>query len=367
MKISILLATVAVILSPLGIAQDEAKDAVQDETESEWAELDRELESFALTKTESPQGPTIWGYLRTNIAHRHFSTQSAVDQNSTFWNIDNLRLNATGYVGQSFFYRVTSEAQSGKMTLEDAWVKASVGDHVGFTVGRFRTPFLRSGLIEAKDLLFITRTRNGVYWSRRTDGAMLSGDHGRLHWSGAVQNGADGMAERMQTSLYATVDILGEAPLLWEGAWHNQDKTRFNLGAGLTNDDAAGASGNGTAYSVEGYLVHHRFSLQAEWMHYESAYSIPNPMEQRGGTSPWSVTGSFMLVPDKYELALRFDEFDDNSDPLNRSRQTTTFGLNRYIVGHDLKWQLNYAHARKSGSQDGPHENIIALGLTLAF
>ena len=253
------------------------------------------------------------------------------------------------------------------MTILDAYARAAVGDQVGFTMGRFRTPFLRSGLIEACDLLFITRTRNGVYWSRRSDGAMLSGDHGRLHWAGTVQNGVDGMRERMKTSLYAKVNVIGEPELPWEGAYHAGDTTRFTLGGGLTNDSAVAASGNGTAYSVEGYLTHGRLSLQAEWTHYESAYTIEDPVEQRGGTSPWSITGSFMLVPDKYELALRFDEFDDRREPTSRHRQTTTLGVNRYIAGHYLKWQLNYAHARKSGSEDGPHEDWLALGLTLAF
>lgn len=369
MKISILLATAAVILSPLGIAQDpQDPQDVPEEPEDEWVELDRELESLGARKQEQEfEGPELWGYLRTNIAHRHFSNSGGGDENSTFGSIDNLRFNAQGSVGRNFRYRLTSEAQSGTMTIEDAWVKAAIGNYMGFTMGRFRTPFLRSGLIEAQDLLFIVRTRNGVYWSRRTDGAMLSGDHGRFHWNGALQNGADGLRDRFQSSLNATVDIIGLAPLRWEGAYEGGSTTRLNLGASITNDSASAADGDGTAYAIEGYLVHHRFSLQAEWMHYESAYSIPDPGEQRGGTSPWSITGSYMLVPKKYELALRFDEFDDHSGAFSRDRQTTTIGVNRYILGHDLKWQLNYAYAQKGGADDGPHENIIALGLTLAF
>ena len=53
-------------------------------------------------------------------------------------------------------------------------------------------------------------------------------------------------------------------------------------------------------------MIHKGFSLTAEWLDYESAYdlfpyeTVPgDQMEQRGDTSPWSLTASYMLVPDK--------------------------------------------------------------------
>ena len=256
------------------------------------------------------------------------------------------------------------------MHLEDAWMRTTIGEEIGVTFGQFKIPFLRSGLLEARDLLFIARTRNGIYYSRRDQGMMVQGDHGRLHWSLAGQNGADGQTERMLTTFHTKVNVVGERELPWEGAYRAGSNTRLTLGAGISNDDAAS---DGTAYSVEAYLVHKGISVHAEWLDYGNDYSLVTPLEQRGGTSPWSITASYMIVPEKYEFAIRFDDFDDNRTPLNYDRQTLTIGINRYIHGHDLKWQLNYADAAKNGVHsnplltDGPHEKILALGLTFSF
>ena len=46
-----------------------------------------------------------------------------------------------------------------------------MGDEIAFTLGQFKIPLLRSGLVEARDLLFIARTRNGAVRRRYTDGS----------------------------------------------------------------------------------------------------------------------------------------------------------------------------------------------------
>ena len=74
-----------------------------------------------------------------------------------------------------------------------------------------------------------------------------------------------------------------------------------------------------------------------------------------------------MLVPEKYEVAVRYDDFDDTNTPMAFDRRTLTFGLNRYVRGHDLKWQFNYAAAHKGGDEDGPYDAVVALGLTASF
>jgi hypothetical protein len=360
MKNTILILPLIVLLSTSGTAQEE-------EAESRWAALDRELQALEILEMESTPGPHIWGYLRTNFAASDEPVHHSDPGEYRAFALDNLRVNVSGEL-DSYSYHISADAFTGTPSIEDAWGRVALGDQFAFSLGRFKTPFLRSGLVEARDLLFIARTRNGTFYSMRDMGTMLTGDHGRMHWVAAVQNGADGKAERFLTTLHASINIIGEAELPWEGAYHAGSLTRLTLGAGISNDDAHGASGEGTAISAEAYLLHKRFSLTAEWLDYESAYSLfPSELEPRGDTRPWTITGSYMIVPEKYELALRYDNYDEKGSSLDYGREKWTIGVNRYISGHDLKWQLNYADIVKGGDGDGPHEKWIALGLTLAF
>ena len=124
---------------------------------------------------------------------------------------------------------------------------------------------------------------------------------------------------------------------------------------------------DGLAWNADVYLVHRDFSFAAELVNYEAGYDLDIPLEQRGDTTPWSATASYMLVPDKYEVALRYDDYDDRDSPLDYDRKLWTVGLNRYIRGHDLKWQLNYAYLENGGNTGDESGSGLALGLTASF
>ncbi|MCB9914720.1 MAG: hypothetical protein H6828_06160 [Planctomycetes bacterium] len=348
-------ALAAALLAGLAAAQDESTD--------EWADLDRQLAELETLEYERVPGPYIWGYLRTNFA---FSDNLRVPPNNARLRgfvLDNVRVNVSGE-SAGLEYRITADLSGGNAFIEDAWAAFQAGEEITATMGRFKSPFLRSGVVEARDLLFITRTRNGVFWSVRDQGAMLNGDHGRVHWAAALQNGADGTVEDWLTTLNLKVNVVGEDELPWEGAYDAGPGTRASLGVSMADDASLG---DGTVWALDAYLVHRGISLQAEWLDYGMGYDSTFVGEQRGGTQPWSVTASYMIVPKTYELAVRFDDFDDRNTPLDFKRQTLSFGVNRYISGHDAKWQLQYSDARKSGLSDGPHEILVALGLTVSF
>jgi len=196
------------------------------------------------------------------------------------------------------------------------------------------------------------------------DGVMVNGDHGRFHWALASQNGAliNDSSQRVTGSV--RVNLIGQRELPWEGAYRAGDQTRLTAGIAVSDDDSVS---EGLAWNADLYLIHQRFSFAAEIVDYEEGYSLDVPLEQRGDTTPWSATPSSLLVPETYEVALRYDDFDDRSQPLDYDRKLWTVGLNRYIRGHELKWQLNYQYADFSGSEDGDSGSRIALGLTASF
>ena len=354
------------ILTSLAAASLAAASLAQDGSTDEWADLDRELASLESLSAEAVPGPHLWGYVRSNFAYSSTVVGNG-GQHVRGFNFDDVRVNVSGEAS-GYEYRITGELNSGRMTLLDAWASTALGEEIRATLGRFRTPFLRSGTIEARDLLFITRTRNGVLYSVRDDGAMLNGDHGRLHWAAAIQNGADGMREEWLTSLNLKVNLMGPDELPWEGAFNAGPETRLSAGVAVADDNA---ESDGTAFAVQAYLIHRGFSFQAEWLDYGDDYNLatggPFLGQQVGGTQPWSATASYMVVPEKYEVAVRYDDYDDNPAPLDFDRTQWTLGLNRYIQGHDLKWQLNYSRAKNGGTQDGKDYDFLAVGLTIAF
>lgn len=356
-------------------ASQEAQAAGEDDAPvselAEWEALDAELRGLSGMALEEAPMADIWGYGAATFSHQKVGTVQGVS-------LGYMRVNVTGQVS-SFTYRLTTDFASGNARFEDAWLSAPLAGPLQFTIGRFKTPFLQSGLIEARDLLFISRTRNGVYYSQRDEGVMLNADHGRFHWSVAVQNGENPDDARTSTTIRTSFDILGSERLAWEGAYQAGEKTHLSVGAGYSHDHTqngpAHTSRGGAAIGAELSLVHKRFSFAAEFVRYGSAYSVPaeGMAEQRGSTSPWSATASYMLVPDKYELALRYDDFDDNSVGLPSDpgtvfdRRTVTVGINRYLQGHHLKWQFNYGYAHKGGIGDGRHDPVVALGLLASF
>jgi len=340
--------------------EDSAPETIEEE--NAWEAIDAELRDLDREAMVERTAPEIWGYGRANVFKKDVGNQTAT-------NLDNFRLNVTGNtLGAAF--RVTADFAEGTAVLQDAWMSAALGETVHVTFGQFKIPMLRSGLIEARDLLFIARTRNGVFYSRRDQGAMLNGDHGRLHWSAAVQNGFDSVGNKVLATAHVSVNAIGAPPLPWEGALEAEGGTRLTLGAGVSDDGAGGGRRRGRAYSIELYGIYKGVHLQAEWLDYGSDYNnpnVPNFLEQRGSTSPYSITASTMVVPERYELALRFDDFDDTSTPLDFDRRSLTVGINRYIQGHEIKWQLNYVKFFNDGANDGPDDSILALGLTASF
>lgn len=353
----ILLPSVAALLfAPLAAANSEGN--------YEWPELDRELEALNESMAAETTGPRLWGYVRANFGWSDELRNAAGDSFSGV-SLDNVRLAVDGNVG-SYSYRVSGDLASGSLNLLDAYADIPIGEELGGTFGQFKAPFLSSGLVEARDLLFITRTRNGVFSSIRDAGAKIRGDHGRFHWAVAAQNGADSTAQKALLTGRASAEVIGEAMPTWEGAYSSGDEARVNLAVAYQSDDSASDAG---ALAIEATAILNRFYLHGEIVDYGDDWNLdPNfPGEQRGGTAPWAIVTSWMLPNEKVEVALRYEDYDDNQTPMSFDRSLFTAGANYYVAGHDVKWQLNYAYGRNGGTDDLADTNILALGLTLGF
>jgi hypothetical protein len=335
-----------------------------------WILLDEEIDALAQDLQASPSGPKVGGFLRVNFAHDNqidfpFDPDGggplpAGTSDYSGFAIDNARIEVSGDV-EGWRYLVGFDF--GGLTLSsgliDAYVEHDICPSSTMTLGRFRPPFLRTALISEKDLLFITRTRNAVFYSVRDLGAQMGFRWDELHLWVAGQDGIDGQADDYLATGRIQWNALGPGTLMSEGAYGAGDDARLTLGAAASND--SGLSGGEAALAVDAALTVSRWSFQGEVVDYGSGYTSPAlfPGENRGDSTPWSVTASALIL-DSLEAAVRYEDLDESGI----DRQVTLLGLNWYVHGHDLKWQANYAYTGRELFTD---EQIFALGMTLGF
>ncbi|MCA8980428.1 MAG: hypothetical protein KDC14_10415, partial [Planctomycetes bacterium] len=86
-----------------------------------------------------------------------------------------------------------------------------------------------------------------------------------------------------------------------------------------------------------------------------------------GDNTPFTVTGSYLFNGD-WEVALRYQGHDDT--PLTGAmagdfaENTASVVVNKYVSGHDVKWQAQYANSSFTTADD---IGVFSLGLVLAF
>ena len=347
-------------------------------------ELSRAL---SLMSNDDAGSVEIDGFLR---ATRLDATDgSPVTNSEQGTDIDHARLRMRGGI-RDFSWRVDVDALNSQLSLQDAWIShdSAFDDDIDakVTMGRFRAPFLTSGLLDGDRLLFPARTRNGLFYSVRSPGISAEGTYGDLGWAAAVQDGVLDPSEHLAT-LRFTYDFTGLGALPWEGALRSDFKSRFWGAAAVSNEDALGC---GIARALELHYVGGRYSLSMEWLGYGNDYDSeagvgpwsPDPGsfiwgERRGGTHPVSLTGSYMFIPDLVELAVRWEDFDDvrgagftnTGDPADADydRKNLYVGLNYYVHEHDMKFHLGQLKESRDGFDDSDDITWWGVGMSLSF
>jgi len=354
--------------------------------DTEWPELDRELAALNNAPLDShAHGPSVSGWLIGAITSDDapsIANPDASDELGT--GVHAARVNLSGSLGNNYSFVLGWDftdsgelyapegdpvSASGTGGLTDANVSVGVTDGLDLTVGVFRRQFLHSGNIQRNQTLFIDRSHLGSMYSSRDAGLALSGSFNRVNWEVTATNGHDGNSDEFAYSAHVDFDIIGSSSGN-EGAYGAADGANLNVGlsysddssdttqADVDNGDAADTGLSRDASTLGGYanFTIGGFSAWAEMADQDA--DVDNGAGDDGAT-PYSF-GLAYLFGSNYEVALRYDDWDD-------SNETTRYnlGVNRYIDGHNIKWQLNYS----SGSSDSEtNENdVIALGIAVGF
>lgn len=310
-----------------------------------WASLDRELESLSTSLAAQSGGPQIGGWIITSLDMVEDGIAGPPVDDSLGFSLRSARVHLSGDVAD-YGYALSFDLADGTAELKDAYARFQLGEAVTGRFGNFKPPTLSSFLIERNRLLFLDRTLLGGTYERDL-GLQLSGDFETVGWWLAAQNGSDDVADEFLFTARVAVDLMGEGVGAVEGAYGAPDGTALTAAAFWQDD---GAIDDGTQIGAEVRLTAGPFAAAAE---------VVDLDEGIGDATPWDVTFSY-LFHEEYEAGLRWEDLDDAADTTR-----ITIGVNRYVLGHDIKWTLQFS----TGDSDAPalENDAISLGLALSF
>ncbi len=335
-----------------------------------WSGLDQEINSLSANlAAQNTTGPKVSGWIITALDFEQDPPSITGDLNGDGdttdagegvasegedilgWDFRIVRLQVTGDLGHDYSYKVSFELSGGTADLRDAYVDWKITDGIKGRWGRYKVPFVRSGLINEYQLLFLQRTNIGSMLSFRDLGIMVSGQFEKVNFFVNAMNGSDGVVKDMFYNARVTIDLMGEAVALQEGAYGAGDAMGLQLGAAIGDDSGID---NGLVWAVEAALTSGPLAVTAEMADFD---------EDIGDNTPWDAMVSFMFS-EMNELAVRYEDLDDSDN-------TTAYGvsLNRYISGHDIKWILQWYHTDtdlQSGGIDFDTDEF-SLGLGVHF
>lgn len=337
-------------------------------TDLGWSGLDQEINSLSASlASQNTTGPKVSGYIITALDFEQDppginDNGTPTDPTDDFaaegedilgWDFRAVRVEVLGDLGHDYSYKVSFDLASGAASLRDAYVDWKITDGIKGRWGRYKVPFVRSALISRSKLLFLQRTAIGEMLNIRDLGVSVSGQFEMVNFWVNAQNGSDGVIKDMFYNGRITFDVMGDGVAMQEGAYGAGDAMGLQFGAAVGDDSGLD---KGLIWAIEAALTSGPFSAHAEMVDGDTDTLFND-------TTPWDATVSFMFT-DMYELALRYEDFDDLAN-------STAYGLgvNRYIAGHDIKWTLQWYRTDtdlQSGGIDFDRDQF-SLGLTVRF
>ncbi len=301
----------------------------------------------------------ISGFLSTSAGY--YPVQSATgDRESSGVSINDVRLIVQGGPPAARVY-LSLEAVSppdggyfikhgepNDLRILDGYASVALGEHVRLVAGQFISPVLFTAQVQSNELLFLDRTINGFIFQERDTGVMALDDQGRWQWWLAVQNGRDSSGDDVAATARLAWRVFGEgeAPRR-EGAYDADLGHTLYVGGVYFVD---GTNTGDQAFGGEAYYTFERLAFSGEFMHYG---------DDLIGQTFWNLTAAWMLSPEEWELAARYEDFD------LRAGEVYRIGLNRYLGGLTTRVQANVA--RFQGQSDDESANAFEIGLTASF
>lgn len=323
----------------------------------EWLELDREVSSLASTLAPQGGGIEVGGLVISR--YRSSSDISilldpgppAVTGDLGGFDLPDVDIWMEGSVG-SYDYRVNFDLDSGTSTLEDAFALWNCNENFDVLIGQFKSPVLLSNSVFPEDQLFIDRSLGGALFDFWDQGLLAMFSQGQFDAFLAIQDGGDGDADDYAFSARGQFHV-GNGATNNEGAFGATGDTDATVGIFVYEDGSDAVDGG--VIGIDGAVVVSNFSVSGEVLDIDEDFAINTGYDTDEAT-PYSVTFSFMFVPDEWEAALRYQDRDDSNDTTE-----IALGVNWYRSGHNAWWHAGFSTI----DSDAGDADVFSLGLVV--
>lgn len=329
-------------------------------SDTDWSAFDQDVEALATSLAGDSTGPNVGGYLQT-----FYANTSDTDPDTSDFGIGRARIAITGgreaYTYKVMFDLAADTSAEGSTLIKDAYVNIPVST-VSARFGRFKPAVSRNGLTSASQLFFGTRSPIGQSFNGRQDGVGLYGDFDQLAWALSITDGADGAADEYLIALRISMDLMGEGVGNVEGAYNAGDE--IGASASLaTFDDGGVDDADGTVFEVHAVSSVYSFGLEYGDIGDAGAAGATSASVLASDSSPLTLSTTYMVVPDAWEVGLRYSDLDDND--AGDSTTILDVGVNHYLDGHNLKWGFGYTSIDADG--DDADVDVLSILLTMQF
>lgn len=257
--------------------------------------------------------------------------------------------------------------------LDDAFIEDDRLPYLVGKVGQFKVPVSLEMLTSDTEILTIERSEvaNQIAPERDT-GISFSGKlaDGMLNYAVGVFNGQlPTVRSPYTTKSYANTarnKTNDNDQFLYAGRVVVKPVDWVSLGvSGLTSTDGKGSSREERdVYGVELQIKNKErgCTVQGEYL----KQSVENNAGNTTDSDGFYVQAGHFVIPKHLEVAVKYEEYDDNDDVTDRNdTRWTTVGLNFYIDGHDAKLMANYIF--KNEGDDSYDNDTFLAQLQLRF
>lgn len=327
--------------------------------------------ALAVPATAQEEGGKDWGYnkgfyfrqgnfelkLSTRTQFRFTQTMfdaASIDEDRGEFTLPRTRLSLDGHAYHPWLkykiqYDFTGDDDSGgtekRPDLRDLYVDFTKNGAASVRLGQFKAPFGIQELTSSGNQEFVDRSIASVEFApSRQQGAMLYGATREKTFGYAVGlfngNGRNKATNDNDTYLMAArinFDPNGEYKLS-ETAVDHPDKVNYTIGAAWQTN-AEDAAGDLDETSVEGFfgLKYKRLFVLADTY----TRTLEDPLGDVDSDGTIAQVGYF-FVPKKFEVSVRWSEFDPDADADDDSLTETRIGFGWYFSKHELKFQADY-------------------------
>jgi hypothetical protein len=287
------------------------------------------------------------------------------DEDENRWGFENTRTKlifSGNVVNPQWTYKVESNfaREGGSMDLEDAWIRYDYGNGWGIKGGQFRLPLTRETLVFSAHQLAVERSDTDyLYGAGFSQGIM--GEYSSDQWraSAAWSDGYGGTRSSFQNSAWNTEDtefaVTGRFEWKASGTWDQFND--FTSWAGDEQGILIGLGGHwekgeyGSTSDDELETMQFTADVSAEFggsnlfgaFHYRN---LDNDAIVDADQIGFVVQGGLMFG-DNWEAFARFEysDLDEEGSGDNDTLTIVTFGVNKYLSGHNIKWTTDVVFA----------------------